>query len=445
MTIRGKAYDLAAWLQGTPFRNELAAALERQYWSPDELRRWQLAKLNALLAHAREHTSHYQNLPAAPLQDLSDFSQYPLLSKTQVRDDSASLMATSFQKSSLRKTTGGSTGAPVTVTKSKAGMATELAAVWRGLSWVGIEPGDLQARFWGVPHRLGARWKANMVDLVTSRVRCSAFAFSESDLEAFYRRIVRKKTKYFYGYPSMIKEFCRYLESKKYASPNSLRAVITTAEPLNQDDRQFISETLGVRVFNEYGCGELGTIAHECEHGSMHVNADSLIVETLSPDAEGDRSGGGGEVVVTDLENWAMPLVRYALADYATLSSAPCSCGRTLPVLSSVVGRAYDMLMDSNGRLYHGEYFLYIFEDLKKGGVDVDGFRLTQKAPDTFHLEVVARSLEAAQFVCSRFRERLQNLFSERVNVSVSLVHSIPRESSGKLRVIRRAWVGASQ
>ncbi|MCP1677158.1 phenylacetate-CoA ligase [Natronocella acetinitrilica] len=438
MTFYHWLYDIAAQAQRTPFRAELAAALQRQYWDRDQLICWQLDKLNRLLDHARRTTSNYASLPASPLTSLADLPSLPLLSKDVLRTKAASLTSPFAARAAVRKTTGGSTGAPVTLRKSRDGIAVELATAWRGMSWVGVHPGDRQARFWGVPHSTFGRLRAKVTDSLTNRVRCSAFAFTDADLGAYYRALKKTRPTYCYGYPSMLREFSSFIERNGLAPISSVRAVVTTAEPLRDRDRSVIERVLHAKVANEYGCGEVGTIAHECEHGELHINADALIVELLSSNGVPASPGEQGQIVVTDLNNFATPLIRYELQDYGMLSDHVCGCGRTLPVLRNVTGREYDMLLGRDGRKFHGEFFLYLFEDMKKSGLSVDAFRLTQMSMEDFDLELVVKSEADARHVYHRFVDELKQKIGNDVNVTLFRRHIIERERSGKLRVIRR-------
>ena len=116
-----------------------------------------------------------------------------------------------------------------------------------------------------------------------------------------------------------------------------------TGEVCLQRDRESIAEYFGVPVADGYGSRDGGFIAHECPHGSMHITAENVVVEVF----DGDRpveGGASGEIVVTHLDAYAMPLVRYRTGDVGRLRSGRCACGRGLPVLDCVDGRIADML-----------------------------------------------------------------------------------------------------
>jgi phenylacetate-CoA ligase len=187
-------------------------------------------------------------------------------------------------------------------------------------------------------------------------------------------------------------------------------------------------------VQDEYGCGEVGPIAYQCEQGRLHVMSENLLVEVLTEKGELAGPGQTGEIVVTDLNNRAMPLIRYRLGDFAVVGR-PCSCGRGFPVLENIRGRAYDFVERADGRRYHGEFFMYLFEDLRSHGLPIGQFQITQIARRALEILVVtpeSASAEVEARIGHQLGDRLPGM-----EVTVRRVESIPREASGKMRVIR--------
>lgn len=408
-----------------------------QYYSRQAIEQIQLEKLNRLLSHARQTAPYYKGLPAEKLESLADLRNIPFLEKDTLRENAEQLYSTREGLKPRPKTTGGSTGAAVTLRKSAEGMAQELAATWRGYSWAGIDIGDKQARFWGVPHGTKDRLRARLIDFVTNRMRLSAFAFSESDFGNYLTRLEKFKPKYFYGYVSMIRQFAEYIESEGISPSIELVAIITTAEVLTQSDREIIERVFGCKVYNEYGCGEVGTIAHECEFGGLHLTSENILVELVDNNGNPVPSGEAGEIVVTDLVNYSMPLIRYKLRDYGEFSEKECACGLSLPCLERVFGREYDYLLNSRGDRFHGEFFLYMVENLAKSGQTFRGVQFLQYPDLSIVVRLVGKSLDR-DFLEDYFQQALNEKMKDVIDVSVERVSEIEREHSGKLRVVKR-------
>jgi len=415
------------------FGDQLTSYNLSQFFSKDQLQNIQLEKLNKLLAHCVENVPYYKNRLPSELRSLSELSGLPTLGKDTLREEKDRL-AYRVGPNQRFKTSGGSTGAPVTLLKNSDGMALEMAAAWRGYSWAGVKIGDRQARFWGIPRSQREKWRASLIDFVCNRRRVTAFDYSLSKMLEAEKVLKSFEPQYFYGYTSIIKEFAEANAGRSNLRP---KAIITTSEVLSTADRKYLEESFSSKVFDEYGCGEVGTIAHECEYQNLHINAENVIVEIVDENNQAVSPGTPGEIVVTDLTNFSMPLIRYKIADYATISADSCGCGRTLPILKGVHGRAYDSLINSSGSKFHGEFFLYIVEDLKKKGFSVNGIQFVQENDLSLTINLVSDRNNIK--VIERFIKRaLHREFDSQLAIRVKRVAGIPREPSGKLRVVKK-------
>lgn len=416
-----------------PYLGELEKS---QYWSEERLKGYQLSRLNSLLSHAYLNIPHYARRVPKKLNSLSELSELPLLGKEDLRNDAPSLI---WKKGVQQryKTSGGSTGAPVTLLKDSKGMAQELAATWRGYGWAGVTIGDRQARFWGVPKNSRDRFRSELIDFVCNRKRISAFGYGKDYFRESLNRLSKFKPDYFYGYVSILREFADFIDSDNVDCCLKPNSIITTSEVLTAIDRVKLERVFGARVFDEYGCGEIGTITHECDHGKNHINSENIILELLDGDGNAVKLGEPGEVVVTDLTNFSMPLIRYRLKDFGVFSDETCSCGRTLPILEKVYGRQYDALINLEGKCFHGEFFLYIVEDAKKNGISVDGIQFVQNPDLSILINVVANDSCFLKFRDYALK-RLRSDFDKDISLKFEKTSLIKREQSGKLRVVMR-------
>jgi len=335
----------------------------------------------------------------------------------------------------IRKSTSGSTGNPVTVYKSLTASAATYAAYWRGYEWAGVRVGDPQGRFWGVPYYSTAKRLTRLTDLVLNRYRCSAFALKESDLADYYKIINRVKPRYFYGYVSVLEEFAEFLIRNKLKLKFSLACVITTSELLTDLHRELFEKAFGCRIYNEYGSSELGTIAHECEHGSLHVSAERMIVETVL-DGRVVAPGDTGKIVVTELNNKAMPLIRYDLGDSVTLTNQACECGRELPIIGQIAGRTYDIIYNEEGQPFPGQFFTYISSSLVHHGLRLSGFQVIQLALDHLLVRLVTDETDR-QRLENYIRETIRAGYGGNVRIEFVYVREIEREKSGKIRITK--------
>jgi phenylacetate-CoA ligase len=429
--------------EGTVFEN-LEELRRAERLGADALQRRQRTLLADQLNYAFGHCSFYRRrwgdrATFEPSYDLeSRIADLPLLSKRDLQEHCDELAAQPSPARVSRKTTGGSTGRPVTVLKDAEALAWERAASWLGYGWYGIRPGDRGVRFWGSPTRhVKRRVRFALADLAMNRTLFSAFAFTERDLERYWARCLRLRPAYFYGYTSMLEALGRHVMERPGPGGRSLnlKAVIATAEVLTEPQRDLMQEAFGAPVKNEYGCGEVGAIAYECERSRLHVLSENVYLEVLRPDGTAAELGEPGEVVVTDLRNRAMPLVRYQLDDFA-VSGERCDCGRGLPTILNVFGREYDFVQAADGRRFHGEYWMYLFEDLRESGLPIGQFKVVQTEPDRVEIQLeMSRPLTLDDE--QKMRQAIGRDLSS-LNVDVRQVGEIERAPSGKMRVVEQ-------
>jgi phenylacetate-CoA ligase len=211
-------------------------------------------------------------------------------------------------------------------------------------------------------------------------------------------------------------------------TPTSLRGLGSFGEALPDDLRALCQRVWSLPLADVYSCEEVGYIALQCPQVAdhYHVQAENLLVEVLDAAGRPCAPGATGEVVLTTLHNFAMPLIRYAIGDFAQVGP-PCPCGRGLPVLRRIHGRARNLLRLPDGSQhwpsFPAEDWLAI--------APVRQFRLRQTAAERIEVELVTdRPLAAAQ------EHRLQHMLQSRLGypfqVVLHAVADIPRPPGGK-------------
>jgi phenylacetate-CoA ligase len=211
-----------------------------------------------------------------------------------------------------------------------------------------------------------------------------------------------------------------------------VKVVFSTAEVLYDHHKEMISNTFGgVPVVNGYGSREGGFISHECPKGSMHVVDQNVIVEYL----RGDKPvgpGEDGEIVVTHLDNWAMPFVRYRTEDVAQFGIQTCKCGRNLSIMKKIQGRTTDFIVSPDGRWQHGLSLIYVLRDIP----GVTKFKIVQEAVDDVKVLLKVHEPLFPEEGESRIIEGLKKRMGQEVNVNIEMVDEIEKDASGKYRYV---------
>ncbi len=360
--IRRVCYPLALWR-----RSELATLayqreFERTQWlSKDELHALQWSRLQSLLNYAYQECPFYRQrfdevgFSPKEIRSLDDFRALPILEKSDLQQHWESMLARNWPRADrIRNQTGGSTGTPITFYLCRDRKCSRAAATLRHNRWAGWELGDRAAVIWGAPRdRPGSDWRSRLRDSLLGEPRwLDAACLTEETMESFRRTLASYRPKVIQAYARAAVVFAQWLEAtgRTVPSPHSL---ITSAEVLEDNDRALLERVFGCEVFNRYGCREVSVLASECEaHQGLHVMAEGLYLEL-----EGvSRPGQLGSVLVTDLLNPAMPLIRYRIGDMASWAEGSCPCGRNLPRLERVAGRTTDFLVGADGRLVSGVF-----------------------------------------------------------------------------------------
>jgi phenylacetate-CoA ligase len=410
--------------------------LERLSVKENRLRQWH--SLWNLLFHAYTTTRFYRErfdeigIRPSEINSPADLQNFPVLTRADIAQHLNDLTSIKYQSSELQTAaTGGTTDTPVPILRSRDSVLEKSAMQWRFNSWAGFLPGDKVFYLWGArqDYSENPSWRWRLYDRhLMRRVWAPTSLLNSQTLELHRQEFNRLRPKIVYAYPTPLAIFCEYLRDSRlpFHGPES---AICTAEPLLPEQRKLIEEVLGCPVFEHYGSREFGMVAAECEeHNGMHFNPAGVHLEFLP--VENSDVPGLHEILVTDLLNYGMPLIRYRVNDCVILGPDKCACGRGYPLVQQIVGRTGDIFQLSNGDRIPGVAFtnrvLKVCPGLAKSQIiqeSLTEFRIRYVAGPTF------RDSDLGVL-----RINLQRFVSGEVNWIFEQVAEIPRERSGKTR-----------
>jgi len=413
-------------------------SLERSQWHPRrelERVRWDLA--GRLVEYAYQHClTHRARLEEAGMTRASDvtpetWTRIPVLTKQEIREHEDGLRSDLYRIEDLvLAKTGGSTGTALRVYYDRASQARHNAAALRSDRWSGWEIGMRKVAVWGNPP-VARTIKARLRNALHDRMEyLDTMEINEASLSRFLEICRRPEPFAIMGHAHSIFIAARWLEARGEISVRP-RGVITTSMMLLAPERETIERVFGCRVTDRYGCEEVGLIGCECErHQGMHVPAEHLLVECLRDDGTPALAGEEGRIVVTDLVNRGMPLIRYRVEDRGILSDRSCPCGRALPLLEKVTGRTADFLVRADRTLVAG---VSLVERTLTAIPGLEQMQIVQEAIGSFSLKVVS---SAGYGVASEeaLRAELRSVFGADTDVRIETVERIPQEPSGKYR-----------
>ena len=238
---------------------------------------------------------------------------------------------------------------------------------------------------------------------------------------------------YLCTFPSLLLEILRCARDTGTTLP-PLREAIAVGEATPPELSALCREVWDAPLTSTYTAAETGQIAYRCrEEERWHLQSEKAVIEVLDDEARPCAPGETGRVIVTPLHNFAMPLLRYDVGDLATVGDGPCRCGRTLPTLADIPGRARDLLRLASGDLrppYYGHAAVIKLRAIRQ-------HQVVQTALNEvcFRL-VVARPLTAEEerYVVESATEALGASFS----VGIEYVDEIVRGPTGKFAEFQR-------
>jgi phenylacetate-CoA ligase len=388
-------YPLLFGLRRESVFTDLAALREAQWHHPAVITKRQLERFREVAEAGVRSFEFYRNKVAEAgvsvrdMQSLEDLGRWPLMTKVDLNRAMRELRGLSGRlPAHTVRMTGGSTGDPCVVLADRTTSSRSLAVRALFQEWYGIRIGDRQVRLWGHPLEEGT-WREHLKDRILNRLRLDSLALGKDRFPATLDRVLRFGAEFLYGYASLLALFVDELsDSGLLELQSGLKAAITTSETMSETQRGNLQRRLGRPIADEYGCGEVDIIAFCCPDGGRHIAAENVLVEIVQ---SGDEPEGYGRVVVTDLNNKLMPVIRYCIGDLAPLARRNCVCGRGWPCIGPVLGRVQDQFIEIDGgaRRVHSYFVVYMLEQLFDKGWGIGRFQIVQEERDLLVLRVV--------------------------------------------------------
>jgi phenylacetate-coenzyme A ligase PaaK-like adenylate-forming protein/glycosyltransferase involved in cell wall biosynthesis len=410
-----------------------------QWLSMSQMRELQDEKLRRLVRHAYRNVPYYRakmqeaGLHPDDIQTQDDLHKLPLLSKQNVRDHIYfDIMSENHNKSEVLKiSTSGSTGEPFVCYADREQLEFRWAATLRSQEWTGYRFGDPCSRLWHQTLGMSKEqvFKERLDALFVRRKFVPVFEMKEELLAKTIREISAWRPTLIDGYAEALNLLAQYIQASGGLT-NKPRGVMSSAQTLPEGSRRVIEEAFGCKVYDKYGGREFSGIAYECEaHDGHHVVSEGYIVEILR-DGKPAAPGETGEVVITDLNNYCMPFIRYRIGDLAQAvdNSATCSCGRGMPRIGNIDGRVQSIIQGIDGRYLPGTFFAHY---LKEFDFAFKLYQVVQEERDAMAFKVVKGSRysnDVLDEVLTTFRRYL----GEEMRIDVEFVEDVQMIRTGK-------------
>jgi len=432
------------FLRGYPGRQVLRFLEESQWHTPEQLAALRDRKLAGLIEHAYENVPYWReemderSLKPSDITKAADLPKLPVLTKDILRREKARMWDPAMPKRKIRvSTTGGTTGEPMTVRRGLSDGAWSVQCFSRGLSWGGLTPAMPRVSLFGGSLGQGpsGSWaKRSFKRWAHGRKHfLPAFELGRGNVAEYMARIRESGCRHMIGYTSALHHLAQYAEEAGLSA--DLEAVFPTAEVLPENWKDQIARVFRCKVLPFYGCGECNSLGFQCGEAEGYHRCDEHAI------LEAERDGGAflegeGAFLVTDLDNRAMPIIRYRNGDAGVLSDEPCPCGRGLGRILRIDGRINDQLLACNGDAISGALAPHAFRLVR--GVDL--YQFVQDRPGQVLIRIVANERYNRDREENRVSDIVRAHLGEEADVAFEYPEDIERTPAGKARfVLNRA------
>jgi phenylacetate-CoA ligase len=428
-------FPLLDRVNGTRIAGCLAELRAAERLDPEEIRRRQGRKLATAVERAVRSSPFYlafaESAAAGPRSEWPALDRLPVLTRSAIAAAGDQFQVPAWRGRSLAARTSGSTGRPMTFYRTVEQESWFWALRFRIWSWAGYQPGDPYLTINLNPR---VQWKKRLQDRL---FRCAYLTFNadNQDSARIVRELERRRILHLNGFSSSLYVLARYVLERGIANPGVV-GITATGDTLYPPYRDAIEAAFGVRVLDYYGAGgEALHLASQCpgSGGRYHLHPENALVEIL--DGQGPAPAGTpGRVVVTQLDNEAMPLVRYELGDVAV--AAPpgerCPCGRTLPLLERVEGRLADLVATPDGAFLVPHFFVVLFKNLRQ----VHRYQVVQDRLDALRIRLVPVPDADRQAIAAAVTQAVGAATRGMVRGEIEWVEEIPLSGAGKRRLV---------
>ncbi|MBN1502106.1 phenylacetate--CoA ligase family protein [Candidatus Woesearchaeota archaeon] len=409
--------------------------LGNQYKPIDELEKIQLENLKKIVKHAYDYVPFYKRLydkagiKPGEIRSLTDINKLPVITKADLKKVKLEdIIAKNISKDRwFRCTTSGSTGEPFMVISDRDTLPVEHAAWLRELSVMGYKIGDRIAKIRA--HEVIKEGKFSRLVNRNLFVKCI-------DMEQETEKHIEVLKKF---RPDIIETYCStaFHIAKYLVQSNDsikIKGIQIIGTHLSEEQKSIMRKAFcNARICLDYGAAEIMRVAYQCElEQGYHIDTTRFVIE-LVRNGKPAEQGQEGEMVVTNLENYAMPFIRYRIKDSAVFTSKKCKCGRSFPLLKDIKGRLVDNLVTPSGKIIRIGLFMAVFSDEHEY---VDKFQVI-KENQTQVLVKIQPTRRMTRKKLQEIKNRIKEKFGDELEVKVKLAKKIPLAQSGKAILIK--------
>jgi phenylacetate-CoA ligase len=444
LITRKIAYPLQDFYNKTTILPTIGFLQESQFWPENQMLDFQFVKMKALLDHAYRNVPYYNTLFTSiklkpdDIRNFGDLHKIPLLTKETARREGPNLISRNYPKKHVLKGfTGGTTGPPLPLLRDPGDLTFTWAAYFRWFAWMGIELGDPVTKIWGTRTILSRPLRQRILNCIKNwyynRNFINSFNLNDQTIPDAIRKLNSFRPLLIRGYLSALFQIAEFMKEHAISLAFMPKAVSSTTETVMEPYRQIIQKQFSAPLFDQYGCGECNSMAFEAGDGlGLYVAAEHVYIEILNK-ADTNIQNEEGRIILTNLDNFVMPFIRYENGDSALLPSITTNKKFNLPLLRSISGRTADIIILSNGSKVHGVFFTDILHELYDKNPDyIHRFQVYQEIPGEIEFRIESKWKPEDNYLL-KLETVLKNYFSK---VRIVCLENLPNDPNGKFRYV---------
>lgn len=397
------------------------------------------ASLSEIESEQRNRLENFLNKSVAsskwysPYKDYQSLEDFPLLYKKDIIENLGAI-TTVKEKEAVVNFTGGTTGASMKVLYTKDNVQERNALLDHFRAQYGYKLGKKCAWFSGknIINEKDLKKGICHKDDYVNRIRFfSTFHITDANFDVYWKAFCKFAPEFMVGFPSSVYEICSMAATRGLKLENTVKAFFPTAETLLPIHRDVIQSVLGCKIADQYASSEGAPFILECEEGRLHIHPLTGIFEVVDDNLQPAQEG---EVLVTSFTTEGTPLIRYRIGDRIVLApkDKQCACGSVFPIVNRIEGRSTDYILSPT----QGKINSVNISNSTKGIDGIIQFQVIQEELDKVRVIIVAtETFDNKQR--EKFKSALTDRFGTSMAIVMNVVDNIPKEKSGKFRVVK--------
>ncbi len=409
-----------------------------KYWrkvdgySAKKLKELQTENLNRLLSHTLETVPFYKDLKTDSEKPEERLKQFPIITKFTIRDHTDALISNAYDKETLVSySSSGSSGVQTTVYMTKEEQSVIRGILTHWWEWSGYSVGKRIVQTGITPNR---GFLKSIKDRLFNTIYLNAFSHTPEQLNDVCQKIKKNPSKFYAaGYASSLNVLAEYAIENEYDL--KLNGIISLGDKLFESYKKNITKAFKANVYDTYGSNEGFMIAAQDDLKYYYILSPHVYVEILDDDGNEVPDGEMGNIVVTRLDCFSMPLIRYKIGDLGIKlprEEYPRERKYNYPLLKQVVGRETDIVLlpDTSKMVVHS--FTGIFEYIP----EIKQFKVIQEDRNGITIEYI-KSKTFKQSAINKATEALRKYIKDhQFSINFKEVNYIAPTKSGKPQII---------